>query len=85
MNSGNRPYHEEFEQLVAQIRSELQRLKQDNSALRQENEVLKQELQNHRSDNGDLFSHLDESERLALRQHIKDLITRIDTHINERQ
>lgn len=88
MNSGNRTYHEEFEQLISKIREELSQLKKDNKALREENESLKKQIEQQdfsTGESGDLFADLTESERLAMRQHIKELISRIDNHLNNHQ
>lgn len=85
MNRNRQTYQEEFEELISEIRSELTRLKEENQRLKAENHSLKQQLNNETpsasSGNGDIFHGVEENERLALRQQIKDLISRIDSHI----
>ncbi len=84
MNRNRPTYQQEFDELISEIRSEIVRLKQENARLREENYSLKQQQNPDSaasSGNGDLFHNVDENERLALRQQIKDLISRIDSHI----
>lgn len=80
MNPSRPTYHEEFEELIADIRQELSRLKTENQRLRKENDTLRHQLENN-SENGNFLEGVSENERLALKQHIKELISRIDSHI----
>ncbi len=70
-----------FRQLIDEISEEVSSLKNEISELNKENQSLKKKLKEERDKQTDIFSAISESERLALRQHIQGLITKIDHHL----
>lgn len=70
-----------FRQLLNEISGEVTSLKQEVRELQRENDKLRNKLDEERDKQTDIFSAISESERLALRQHVQGLITKIDHHI----
>lgn len=73
--------NERFKALLNEIFEEVAALKQENRDLRKENNKLISKLEDLRGKQTDIFSAIGESERLAMRQHIQGLISRIDNHL----
>lgn len=72
---------ERFRQLLDEIRAETIALKQEVRELKRENAKLKVKLETEQESQTDIFSAISEAERLALRQQVKGLISKIDEHI----
>lgn len=72
---------DKFRQLLDEVGEEVQLLKQEIRDLKKENNKLKSKLETERERQTDIFSAISESERLALRQHVQGLISKIDHHI----
>lgn len=72
---------ERFKELLEIIAQEVDGLKQEIKELKRENSKLKTKLEEARDKQTDIFSAINESERLAMRQHIQGLIRKIDNHI----
>ncbi|MEX0608207.1 MAG: hypothetical protein WD016_05960 [Balneolaceae bacterium] len=70
-----------FRKLLDEVGEEVSSLKQEIRELQRENGRLKTKLEEERDKQTDIFSAISESERLALRQHVQGLITKIDHHI----
>ena len=83
MLSNESPYHEEFNNLLDQIRDEVDSLKQEIEDLKKERSELKSKLEEIQDGQTDIFSAMTESERMALRHQILGLITKIDSHLEE--
>ena len=72
---------DKFRKLLDEVGEEVQLLKQEIRDLKRENSKLKNKLETEQEKQTDIFSAISESERLALRQHVQGLISRIDHHI----
>ncbi|SMO88541.1 hypothetical protein [Gracilimonas mengyeensis] len=70
-----------FRHLLDEVGSEVETLKQEIKELKRDNAKLKAKLEEEHEKQTDIFSAITESERLALRQHIQDLISKIDHHL----
>lgn len=73
---------QKFQTLLGQIDEEVKSLKQEIKDLKRENAKLVNKLEELRGKQTDIFSAISESERLAMRQHVQSLITKIDNHLN---
>ena len=78
------PYHERFHTLLDQIRGEVTSLKDEIKELKKENDQLKSELEEAQDGQADVFSVMTESERIALRHQVLGLISKIDTHLEDK-
>lgn len=74
---------ETFIQLLEQIRTHVQALKKQNKELSRENLKLKSKLDEIQNDQTDIFSSINESERIAMRHKVSGLIEKIDKHLEE--
>ncbi len=72
---------ERFKQLLDEIAKEVSSLRQEIKELKRENGKLKTKLEEARDKQTDIFSAINESERLALRQHVQGLVKKIDHHL----
>lgn len=72
---------DKFRKLLDEVGEEVQLLKQEIRDLKKENSKLKNKLETEQEKQTDIFSAINESERLALRQHVQGLISKIDHHI----
>ncbi|MTI89192.1 MAG: hypothetical protein FH748_14645 [Balneolaceae bacterium] len=70
-----------FRQLLEEVSEEVSAMKQEIDDLKKENSRLKKMLEDERDKQTDIFSAISESERLALRQHVQGLISKIDHHL----
>ena len=73
---------ERFKELLGDVYEEVDALKQEIKELKKENSKLVSKIEDLRGKQTDIFSAISESERLALRQHVQGLITKIDNHLN---
>ncbi|MFA5667745.1 MAG: hypothetical protein WC967_00745 [Balneolaceae bacterium] len=71
-----------FKQLLEEIGDEVSNLKLEIKELKRENGKLKTKLEEARDKQTDIFSAINEAERLALRQHVQGLVKKIDHHLN---
>ncbi len=74
---------ETFLQLLEQIRTHVNLLQKQNKELNRENIKLKSKLDEIQKDKTDIFSNISESERIAMRHRVNDLISKIDNHLGE--
>jgi cell division septum initiation protein DivIVA len=70
-----------FRRLLDEVGSEIDGLKQEIRELKRNNSKLKAKLEEEHEKQTDIFSAISESERLALRQHVQGLISKIDHHL----
>lgn len=73
---------DKFREIIQQISDEVTSLKTTIKQLKRENAGLKTKLEEARSEQTDIFSAINESERLAMRQQIQHLVKKIDQHLN---
>lgn len=71
-----------FKELLSEINEEVDSLKQEIRELKKENAKLVTKIEDLRGKQTDIFSAIGESERLALRQTVQGLISKIDNHLN---
>ncbi|MCG2590019.1 hypothetical protein [Rhodohalobacter sulfatireducens] len=74
---------ETFQKLLDQIRTRVQHLKKQNKELNRENMKLKSKLNELQKDQADIFSNISESERIAMRHQVTDLIEKIDKYLED--
>ena len=72
---------ETFRKLLDQIRTHVQHLDKKNRELNRENMKLKSKLNEMHKEQTDIFSSISESERLAMRHQVSNLIEKIDKHL----
>lgn len=73
---------ETFSSNLDQIRKQFALLKKQNKDLKRENLRLTDKLENIQKKQGDIFSEISESERIAMRHQVKSLIDKINKHID---
>jgi uncharacterized coiled-coil DUF342 family protein len=71
-----------FKTLLEEIDEEVSALKKEIRELKKENAKLLTKVEELRGKQTDIFSAISESERLAMRQQVKSLISKIDNHLN---
>lgn len=71
---------ETFSKLLEQIRVQVSLLKKENKDLKRENLKLKSKVDEITKDQTDIFSSISESERIAMRHKISNLIEKIEKH-----
>jgi len=72
---------ERFRQLLGEISDEVSELRDEIKELKRDKANLKTKLAEARDKQTDIFSAINESERLAMRQHIQGLVKKIDNHL----
>ena len=72
---------ERFRELLGEINEEISGLKSEIKESKKDNSRLKTKLAEARDKQTDIFSAINESERLAMRQHIQGLVQKIDNHL----
>ncbi len=72
---------DKFRQLLDEVGTEVEGLKQEIRELNRDNAKLTAKLDEEHEKQTDIFSAISESERLALRQHVQGLISKIDHHL----
>lgn len=70
-----------FRQLLGDINDEVSELKNEIKELKRGNAKLTTMLAEAKDKQTDIFSAINESERLAMRQHIQGLVNKIDNHL----
>ena len=83
MQSNNSPYHQQFNELLDEIRGEVESLRDQVSDLKSENSELRSKLKEIQDGQTDIYSAISESERLSLRHQVLGLISKIDNHLDE--
>lgn len=73
---------ERFKELLVDVYEEVDLLRDEIRDLKKENSKLLSKIEELRGKQTDIFSAISESERLALRQHVQGLISKIDNHLN---
>lgn len=81
MLSNQSPYHEQFHNLLDQVREEVNSLKGQVTELKKENNQLRSKLEEIQDGQTDIYSAISESERLSMRHQILGLISKIDEHL----
>lgn len=79
----NQIQKETFVKLLEQIRSQVSHLKKQNRELNKENSRLRSKLNDVHKDQADIFSSISESERIAMKHQVNDLISKIDKYLDE--
>ncbi len=79
----NELHKENFQNLLEQIRVQVQHLKKQNRDLNKENQRLRSKLNDVHKSQTDIFSSISESERIAMKHHVTGLIEKIDRHLDE--
>ncbi|MCH2449464.1 MAG: hypothetical protein MK198_04895 [Gracilimonas sp.] len=72
---------DKFRRLLDEVGTEVDSLKQEIRELKRDNAKLKAKLEEEHEKQTDIFAAISESERLALRQHVQGLISKIDHHL----
>ena len=72
---------EQFKVLVEELYTEVDALKKELRESKREQLQLIKKLEQERSKQTDIFSAISESERLAMRQQIQNMIKKIDRHL----
>ncbi len=75
-------HNERFQQLLGEIEEDVTGLKEDLDNLEKENRRLRIELKETKASHADVFSELEETERMAMKHQIKGLISKIDEHLD---
>lgn len=83
MLTSESPYHQRFLSLLDQVRDEIESLNKEIRELKKENNRLKSKLEEIQDGQTDIYSAMAESERMALRNKIQGLITKIDSHLED--
>lgn len=71
-----------FQKLLSELGEEIKGLKKDLHNLEKENNRLRIELKEVEASHADVFSELEETERMAMKHQIKGLISKIDEHLD---
>jgi cell division septum initiation protein DivIVA len=72
---------DKFRLLLDEVGTEVEGLKKEIRNLKKDNAQLRAKLEEEHEKQTDIFSAITESERLALRQHVQGLISKIDHHL----
>lgn len=83
MLTDENPYQERFHELLDEIREEVNGLRNRVQDLQQENEQLRNKIEEAEHNPPDVFSEMDETERMALHHQVLGLISKIDEHLEE--
>ena len=73
--------NERFNLLLGKIREQSDALKQEIKELKKENSRLKAKIEDIQGNQTDIFSAINESERIALRHQVIGLISKIDKQL----
>lgn len=76
------PYQERFHELLDEIRGEVEGLRNRIDELQEENGRLREKLEAKKRED-DMFSGLDDTERMALHHQVLGLVSKIDQHLDE--
>lgn len=69
-----------FFALTEQLGREIRKMRNTCDTLQEENDRLRKELASLKKES-DLFSNLNENQKMVLKQQINDVISKLDTHI----
>jgi cell division septum initiation protein DivIVA len=83
--SNDTPYHEQFNELLDEIRDEVHSLNKEIRELKKENSELRSKLKKIQEGQTDIYSAISESERLSLRHQVLGLISKIDNHLDDKE
>lgn len=83
--SNDSPHNEYFQNLLEQIRNEVNSLKGEIKELKKENSQLKDQIKEIQDGQTDIYSAISDTERMALRHQVLGLISKIDAHLEEDQ
>lgn len=83
MQLDNNSNTKRFQELLGELGEEIKGLKKDLQNLEKENNRLRIELKEVEANHADVFSELEETERMAMKHQIKGLISKIDEHLDE--
>lgn len=82
MQADKNSHNKRFQKLLGEIGNEITGLKKDLHNLEKENNRLRIELKEVKSNQADVFSELEETERMAMKHQIKGLMAKIDEHLD---
>ncbi|WP_138429921.1 hypothetical protein [Fodinibius saliphilus] len=85
MLSNKSPYHEQFHNLLDQVREEVDSLQGEIKKLKKENSKLRSKLEEIQDGQTDIYSAISESERLSMRHQVLGLISKIDEHLEDNE
>ena len=85
MLSNDSPYKQQFNELLDDIREEVQSLNNEIKELKKENNQLRSKLEEIQEGQTDIYSAISESERLSLRHQVLGLISKIDNHLEDNE
>lgn len=71
--------------MLDQIREEVDSLNNEIKELKKENGQLRSKLEEIQDGQTDIYSAISESERLSLRHQVLGLISKIDTHLEDKE
>ncbi len=74
--------NERFNELLGIIREHVTSLKSEIKTLKKENNRLKQKIEDMQGNQTDIMSAISETERIALRNQVSGLISKIDKYID---
>lgn len=83
MLSENTPHSRRFQELLGEIKNEVDDLKMKVTELEKRNAQLQAELKETQQREADVFSSVKETERMALKHQIKGLVSKIDEHLED--
>ena len=83
MLTNDSPHSEYFQELLGQIREEVDTLKSQAEQLEEENKTLKSKLEKHQQEDADVFARVKETDRMAFKHQIRGLIKKIDEHLED--
>ena len=83
MAATNSTYHRRFQELMGQLNTEVETLKNRIHSLEKKNSQLKTDLKEMEENKSDVFSSVKETDRMALKHQIKGLVSKIDEHLDE--
>ncbi|MGD8427654.1 MAG: hypothetical protein PVH63_08475 [Balneolaceae bacterium] len=78
-------YHQQFHDLLDQIREEVNSLNDQIRELKKENSQLRSKLEEIQDGQTDIYSAISESERLSMRHQVLGLISKIDQHLEDNE
>lgn len=79
--SNESPHSEHFNNLLDQVRDEVNTLKSQIKELKKENTQLRDQIKKIQDGQTDIYSAISDTERMALRHQVLGLISKIDAHL----
>ena len=71
-----------FNELLKRLRSETANVRKENRDLKRAQMKLSAELEQNKKEQIDIFSDFSQTERIALKNRVKNLIQKIDAHLD---